>query len=739
MVPKLAPGRWTSNRPTTDRTRTAHGGWALLGTLALWTLGCAGGAAVPSSGVGGSGLEVPPTRRVAQVDVYHGVKVPDPYRWLEEPSQERSEWIEAQQRLLESFVATVPKREELERRLLAIRRYDSVGTPQTRGEELFYVETPAGEVHGSLYVRRGFDGPPRAVLDFGQLIREEGHTLGGFTVSEDGRYVAWASLSQAGWGFLEVADVAGGKVRPERIAGVGGASAIWTHDHRGFFYVSFGEYEALEAGTVEPRPTILYHRLGTDPSQDEVIYSRSDRPAMLFTPKLSDDGRYLVVGLNDGDRSRNTVVVKDLRTDTGFVPLIEPADASFVFEGNVGSRFFFQTTFGAPRGRVVAFDLEQPGRDRWQEVIPEREAPLGSVSHVGGRWVVSSTVHARPVVEIWSHEGRLDSTLDLPSIGLLGGLADDPAGRFTYYRINNLFDPGSVYRIDVEDRSVALHHRPKMAFDPEAFELRQVFYEGADGTRIPMFLAYRKDLPLAGDRPLFMYGYGHGGWVGFPWFQPHLVVWLEMGGTYALPGLRGGGEYGLEWQEAGTPLNKPRTVSDYVAAAEWLIGKGYTSPGKLVANGGSASGVLPAAAAVARPELFAAALIDFPFLDMFRYHLFTSVKGWTRGYGSSEVAEEFEVLRSYSPLHNLEAGRCYPPMLTVVGEEDQLTLPFHGYKFTAALQAAQGCPHPALVKLVAGGGHYVYGTTPEAAARTESEILAFLLASLSWEGEGGRM
>ena len=702
--------------------------WALVAIL-LSVPGCAG--TVPAAQEGAAGeLKYPTSRRSQQVDRYHGIEVEDPYRWLEEPSDERDAWIVAQQHLLQDFVSGVPRIEDLERRLVEIRRRDFVGIPTRRGEDLFFLRTEAGARHGSLYVSRGEGGEPRRIVDVGRRIVREGHTLGGFSVSRDGRHLVWANLSQGGWGWLEVVDTAEGTPRGERISGVAGSTALWTHDHRGFFYIRYGDFEALEAGEAEPRPEIYYHRLGTDPSRDELVYARHDRPSMLFTPRLSDDGRYLVVRLNDGSRTANEIVYKDLSQDGPFLPLVAPGDAAYFFEGNNGSRFFFRTTLDAPRGRVVAVDLTKPDRGSWSEIIAERDAPLRSVSHIGSRLVVVSTVHARPVVEVWTYDGRKESTLDLPAIGLVSGFADDPTGSVAFYRMNSLLDPGTVFRVDLKTGKSVIHHRPKLAFDPDDYELKQVFYQSADGTRVPMFLAHRKEIPLAGDRPLFMYGFGHSGWVAFPWFQPHLLAWLDLGGTYALPGLRGGGEYGREWQEAGTLLNKPTTIADYVAAAEWLIEKGYTSPGKLVANGGSGSGVVPAAAAVQRPDLFAAALIDFPFLDMLRYHHFTAVKGWTRGYGSSDDAEEFKVLLSYSPLHNLEPGRCYPAMLTVVGEEDTATLPLHGYKFTAALQRAQGCENAALLKLIPGAGHYVYGTTAEAAARTEAEMLAFLIRSL---------
>ena len=703
----------------------------LTAAALLPSAGCTGKIADASMSRSRLTLDYPETRTVNQVDRYHGFEVADPYRWLEEDTDETRAWIEAQDGLLEGYVEGVEGFEGLRQRLLEVRKFDRFGIPQRRGERLFFIKISAGAQQGALYAQQGVLGESRRILDFSEVIEDPSHRVSGFAVSHDGQHVVWASLAPSGWGWLDLAGVSDGQRRSERIMGVAGASAIWTHDSRGFFYLEYGDVSELEAGTAEPRTTLRYHALGTDPDDDPIIYQREDRPSMLFSPKLSDDGRYLVLGLNDGTSSRNDVVYKDLNSETSdFVPLISGIDASFIFEGNVGSRFFFQTDHEAPRGRLISVDLKSPQPEFWADVVPERAAPLTGISHVGGRLVVRFALHARPVVEIWKYDGTRERELELPAIGLLAGFPDDVDGSVSFFRLNSLHDPGTTYRVDLETGKSEVHQRPELAHNPDDYEIRQVFYESKDGVRIPMFLAHRKDVPLRSRRELNLYGYGHGGWVAFPWFQPHLISWMDMGGTYALPGLRGGGEYGTEWQEAGTLLNKPNTIDDYIAAAEWLIEHEYTTADRLVANGGSASGVVPAAAVIRRPDLFGAAVIDFPFLDMLRYHHFTPVAGWTQGYGSSEVAEQFEVLFSYSPVHNLKRDQCYPAMLTIVAEEDTATVPMHGYKFIAAFQAVQGCDRPGLLKFIPGAGHYSYGRSPEDIATTEAQILAFLIRTL---------
>lgn len=696
----------------------------LLAALVLATLAaaCTGPAAH---------LESPPTRRGDRVDLYHGVEVADPYRWMEdEESAETRAWVAAQGMLLDRYLAAGPgpALADLERRLERIHGFERYTGAQRAGGLELVLRFPSGAARGEILARRPGE-PFRTVVDLSAVVEAPLRTFG-FTPSDDGAHVVWAARHPAGWGWLQAARVADGALVDAPIPGVRGNSAVWSADHGGFWYVSYGDPEALIGGAAEPRARLLYHRLGTDPAEDEEVYAPADRPSLLMTPKLSADGRYLVLELYEGTGTVNTLLVRDLEGGTGFVEVIAEADAAYVFEAAEGRRLFLRTDLDAPRGRLVVVDLDRPQRRHWRQVIPQRQSNLNGVSHVGGLLLVQTTRHALPGLEVWSPQGELLREVELPSVGLLAGLPDQPDAPVTYVRTNNLVDPGTVYRLDLRDGASEVVARPDLPYDPDDYEIRQVFYGSFDGTRVPMFLVHRREVPLQGDNPLLMYGYGHGGWVAFPWFQPHLVAWLDLGGTYALPGLRGGGEYGAEWQRAGERVNKPNTLGDYLAAAEWLIDNGYTGADKLVANGGSASGVVPAAAVVRRPDLFAAALIDFPFLDMLRYHHFTTIPGWTRGYGSAEDPEEFKVLHGYSPLHNLEQGRCYPAVLTVVGEEDTATVPMHGYKFTAALQHAQGCPNPVLLKAIPGAGHYQYGTDVESTIRTEAEILRFLLRAV---------
>ncbi len=703
--------------------------------LLLPALGCS----EPSASEGADAertFEYPAAERSDQVDDYHGVAVADPYRWMEEEDSDATRgWIAEQDRLFQAYATRSGSLDGLQRRIGGMSAFDRYGQPLRAGEFYFTTYTPAGKRHPIVVWQRGLNGKQRELFDSAEMLGDPDHGFGGISPSKDGSLVAFASTSPKGWGWMEILRVADGKKIDGTFDGIAGASAVWTHDNAGFFYLRYGKYDALEAGT-EARPALYYHEIGTKQAADKLLYQSAASGGALLGHKLSDDGRYLVLSVFAGGRSENRVLYRDLQDrEDRWITLVEEADASYVFEGNEGRRFLFQTTFEAPRGRLVAVDLDRPARSEWVEVLPEREEPLASVSHIGDRWVVQSVRDAKPIVELYRSDGTLEKKLDLPTIGLLSGFSDDPESDEAFYSLNSLHDPGTIYRVNLKTGKSKVFRRPDLAHDPDDFVIEQVFFTASDGARVPMFIAHRKGLERSADNPLLMYGYGHGGWVAFPWYQTHLVEWMKLGGVYALPGIRGGGEYGTEWQAAGTKHNKQRTIDDFIEASEWLIEQGYTSANRLVANGGSASGVLAAAAVVQRPELYGAALIEFPFLDMLRYQHFQVIKGWTSGYGSAEVAEDFEVLRRYSPLHNLEPGACYPAVLTVIAGEDSSTVPMHGYKFTAALQAAQGCDRPAMLKTIPGVGHYSYGADPDERAENLAEIIGFLIEALDLDWE----
>jgi prolyl oligopeptidase len=691
------------------------------------------------------GVEPPPeARRGDHADVYHGERVADPYRWMEDMrSDETLGWARAQDAYARAVAAEVPARTDIAERMRRIANVERYGTPCKGGERYFYLRTPAtGAGPGtSLLSQEGVAGEPRVVIDGVSAERPGRNALARFACSPDGRFVAYATRrGGSSWEIWRIRDVAQGADLPESLTGLnGGASTVtWSPDGSGFYYERFEvPAEGAEQSALIEGERIAYHRVGAPQERDETVFERPEHKDWALSHGITRDGSFLVVTARPGSAAGNRVFVLDRsRAEAQPVELIGDASTVFTFVGGRGSTLWFQTDRDAPRGRVVAIDVERPKAADWKELIPEAEETIDTwvgVASIGKRFLVGYLRDARLAVKVFDLEGRFQYDLRLPWIGSVWtGFVGRADGDEAFYALSGLADPGSVYRLNVESGESTLFRRLELGYDPDAFVTEQVFYASADGTRVPMFLVHKKGLARDGRAPVFMYGYGSFAWAAAPWFQPHMVLWLEMGGIWALPNIRGGGEYGEAWHRAGSLGQKPVAVDDYVAAAEWLVGNGYTTRELLVANGSSAGGPVVAAALLRRPELFGAVVLDFPALDMLRYDRFTGAASWRYEYGSAEDPEGFAVLRSYSPVHNVRAGTCYPATLVTPGERDETTPSFHAYKFVASLQRAQGCEKPILLRVSWGAGHS-YGATAEDSIENWSDQLAFLVAELELE------
>ena len=694
-------------------------------------------------------LSYPEARRSDHVDELHGHRVADPYRWMEDMgSPETRAWAKAQDELARDVLHDLPGFEALEKRLEEVNRFDSLGAPVPRGERLFFTRRQPDQQQSVLYVQDGPDAEPRVLVD---ANRHEDRALGGFVPDPEGRRVAYQLAPVgSGWGPWRIREVATGRDLPDRLDGIRFGAPVWSADGRDLFYAA---YEAPEEGreleTVLGRPQIHHHRVG-DTGPDPVIFDRPEHPKWLYSLATTEDGRRLVILASEGSAGENRVLLLDLASEAPGIPpvraLVPRAEAGYRYLGSRGSWLYLATDLDAPRNRVLGLDLTtwQEGRDpEWVEIVPESPEMLSSVALVADHFVGLYLKDAVPEVRVFDLDGEPRHRLRLPQLGTtfsgFVGRRTDPAA---YLTVNSVALPGTPYRLDPKTGDIDRVARPRSAFDPKNFVLDQVFYQGEDGTRIPMFLAYRKGLDPESDRPLLIYGYGAYGWPAFPWFQPPVVVWMERGGVYALPGIRGGGEYGDTWHEAGIGRHKQTAIDDLLAAAEFLVDEGYTSPGKLVVRGGSASGVLAAAALAQRPELFTAALINIPVLDMIRGHELTSGGYRFTEFGTPEDPEDLEALLGYSPLHNLEPGVCHPATLVTAGEKDEVAPPVHAYKFVAALQHAQSetadCQAPVLLKMAWGAGHSM-AATPERRPEMWASQLAFLgwRTGLAMTGDAG--
>ncbi len=681
----------------------------------------------------GQQLSYPEARRLAHVENHHGVEVTDPYRWMEElQSSELHRWMAAQDALRARYLGDSVLADRLQARIAAIRTFERQGTPTRKGEMTFVTRTAKGNPHSVLFARHGAGGEFERLIDL-ETLNRDGRTGSVGSISPNGTYVTIRTADgQSRWQTVQIFRVADGALLADRVEGVyrGRSAVAWSGNDTGFYY---SRYEVQQDSHASLGPaSIYYHRVGTSQAHDELVYERPEEPDMVYGLSVSTHGRYLVVqGTDDGGSFTGLaprLFVKDLTApDSGVEEWFTNSSGSFAYEGYINGGLLIRTTDGAPNARLVEVDPSDPDPERWRQVVAETEWPMQAVSVVGKRIVVQLIKDARAVARVYDQFGVMHYEIDHVS-PTMGGFADSPDNPETYYSASPIYDPGAVYALNVQTGGTRLYYRPNYAHDPDDFVSRQVFYESSDGTRVPMFLVHRRDMKLDGTNPVFMYGYGAWAWKAFPW-QWHMIPWTELGGVYAVPGIRGGGEYGEKWHAAGIRRNKQSGIDDFIAAAEWLIANRYTSSKLLVANGGSASGVVAGAAIVQRPDLFGAAVINFPILDQVRYTEFGNTRSWIPEFGDPSDADDFEALYAYSPYHNLRDGSCYPPTWIQVGEEDATTTPLHGYKFTAALQAAQSCPNPVLLKIAWGAGH-AYGLTPDQVNQTQAEELAFLIRTL---------
>ncbi len=691
-------------------------------------------------------LDYPETRRDSVVDRYHGVDIPDPYRWLEDlDSAETHAWMASQEQVLASFL-DAERVERIQRQIEALGKTGArYSAPIHAGGRYLYTAREPEQKHAVIYSRHGLQQNEASTVLDPNVLLSDSQSFGGFTMSSTGRYLVYAvTESGSRWGRGSILDVETGRTMADTLDGVRGAATVWIQDDRGFFYFSYGSSDHLRKGTAEPLPRLRYHAMASaspaeDRTADAVVFERPDQPNWLYTPAISRDHKTLILAVYEGTASHNRVLIADLSTPGSptaglkFVELLGDGKHTFQFLGSRGDRFYFYTNHQAPNGRIVAIDRHRSDQ-RFVEVVPEQKDILAGGSTAGGnamnligdRLVLLYRRVTVGVVRVFGLDGQQQHELTLNAGWIGSGLVgDDRAPGEAWYTFNGFVTPSTVFRLDLESGESRPFIQRQLPIDPDDYVLANVHYRSKDGTQVPLFIAHKRGLERDGTRPAFMYAYGFGGWTASPWYQPQMLAWLEMGGVYVLPGVRGGGEYGDSWRDAGIRLNRQTAIDDYIAAVEWLVAERYTAPGKVVANGWSASGSLAATAVLQRPDLFGAGLIGIPSLDLLRYQHFTAFRGWTRGFGSSDHPEEFQVLRAISPYHNLREDRCYPPFLVTVGEHDETTPPMHGYKFTAALQHKAGCPQPAFVRIVRGAGH-AFGTNPVDSRRTFAQEIAFL-------------
>ena len=691
----------------------------------------------------------PPTRKGDQVDLYHGSSVADPYRWLEDDnSEETKAWVKAQNAVTDKYLSSLPQRAPVKKLYKELFNFEKFGIPFKEGGRYFYTRNDGLQQQSVLYTARSLNELPTVALDPNKLSADGTVATTGTVVSRDGRYLAYGVASGGSdWQEWKVRDLANSTEFPEAIKWVKFSTAEWTADGKGFFY---SRYDAPKEGAALTGSNyyqkLYYHRLGTAQSSDTLVYENKDKKEWGFGATVSDDGRKLLIFVWQGSGRKNGLLwmpLKDgayIASDAVPSPITLEFDAEFTPIGNSGNTLWVKTDLDAPKGRIIAIDLGNPARAGWKTVIEPRNETLNAASVVGGRLFTQYLKDAAAEVREHATDGKFIRAVQLPGIGSAGGFG----GRFdqteTFFSYTSLTTPGEIYRYDIKTGKATLFKRPTTAFKSDDFVTRQEFVTSKDGTKVPIFIAHRKDLKLDGSNPTILYGYGGFNVSATPTYRVDAAVWMQMGGVYVTTCLRGGGEYGAAWHDAGIKLKKQNVFDDFIASAEWLIANKYTTPAKLAINGGSNGGLLVGAVLNQRPELFGAAVPQVGVMDMLRFHKFTIGWAWVSDYGSSDKADEFKALHAYSPLHNVKRGKPYPPTLVMTADHDDRVVPAHSFKYVAEMQEAAavttlgraGATGPILARIETQAGHGA-GTPTSKTIDERGDLLAFVANALKLE------
>ncbi|MCG6962409.1 MAG: prolyl oligopeptidase family serine peptidase [Acidobacteria bacterium] len=697
---------------------------------ALLTIACLG---CKPSLFGNDKITYPEAHVGNVVETFHGTPVPDPYRWLEDvDSKETRAWIAAENKLTSSYLEGIDGRERIRARLTDLWNYERYGVPFKEGNRYFFTRNDGLQPQSVLYVTGALNAEPRVLLDPNTLSSDGTVALSGISVSPDGRYLAYSTSSGGSdWQEWKVREVSTGNDLADDLKWSKFSGASWSGDGAGFYYSRFDQPRpGQELKAVNRFQKVYFHRLGTVQARDRLVYERPDHDDWTFGTQVSDDGHYLIITVSKGTDRRKLLFYEDLRArPTRLVELVNQFEAGFRFVGNDGPVFYLWTDLDAPNARLVAVDTRHNDRSGWKDIIPEADDALRSVSMVGDTFIASYLTDAHSRVTLFDSAGAQRGNLQLPGIGTAYGFQGRRRDTETFYQFTSFITPGTVYRLQLSTLESSVFKRPTVAFDPNDYVTDQYFCTSKDCTRVPIFVTHRKGIRHDGVNPTLLYGYGGFDISITPRFSVSRLVWLELGGVYAVATLRGGGEYGEKWHRAGMLKNKQNVFNDFISSAEWLIDSRITSPKKLAIAGSSNGGLLIGAVLNQRPDLFGAALPDVGVMDMLRFNKFTIGWAWTSDYGSPEDPAMFPVLRAYSPYHNIRPGTYYPATLITTADHDDRVFPAHSFKYAARLQAAQGGPAPILIRIETRAGH---GAGKPTAKRIDeaADSLAFLVKNL---------
>lgn len=685
-------------------------------------------------------LAYPSSKAVPQTDVYFGKTVDDPFRWLEDvDSADTKDWIARQNQLTFGYLGDIPVREKIKERLTKLWNYERYGFPNQHGDKFFYTHNNGLQNQNILYVADELNADRKPLLDPNSLSAGGTVALTGYVPSDNGRLLAYG-LASAGsdWNTWKVRDIASGKDLDDKVEWVKFSSVAWTGDDLGFFYSRYDKPNtASEFTGVNFFQKLYYHKVGTPQEADKLIYQRADEKEWGFGGSVTEDNQYLIISVIRGTEKKNQIFYAKLNDNsadgaTKVVELISGFESSYQFVGNDGTQFYFETDHSAAKRRVIAIDITNPHPNQWKEIVAETAEAIQSVHLFGDRFFLTYLKDATSIVRQVSTSGERLPDLQVPALGTVAGFGGKRSATETFYSFTNYITPPTLYRLDLGDNQSAVWRQPQLDFETEDYVTERVFYESKDGTKIPMIVSHKKGLQRDGKLPTLLYAYGGFNISITPTFSPANLAWMEMGGVYAVPNLRGGGEYGRDWHEAGMIEKKQNVFDDFIAAAEYLIEQKITNPSKLAIQGRSNGGLLIGATMVQRPELFAVALPGVGVLDMLRFHKFTIGWAWVNEYGSSDDPSQFQSLLAYSPLHNIKPGRRYPATLITTADHDDRVVPGHSFKFAARLQACQSGTKPTLIRIETSAGHGA-GTPVSKLIDATADTWAFVIKNFEVE------
>jgi len=678
-------------------------------------------------------LNYPQTRKGDQVDDYHGVKVADPYRWLEDDrSAETAAWVEAENKVTFGYLEQIPYRQQVLARLKQLYNYPKYSAPFRKLENFVYSKNDGLQNQSVVYIQKGLEGTPEVFIDPNKFSADGTSRLGGLELSKNGRYATYmVSSGGSDWEEASVVEVATKKLLDDHLKWIKFSGAAWFGD--GFFYSRFPAPEGgHDLSAKNENMMVYFHHVGTPQEQDELIYADKAHPQREHGVGTTEDERFAFLVISDPATGKkgNALSFRDLsKGEKTWTPIVAAiTDDQYGPIDNVGGKFLIQTNHGAPNGKVMLYDPSKPNAP-WSDVIPEKPEAMESATTAGGKLFVTYLKDVTTRAYVYSLDGKLENEIQLPGPGTAGGFGGNHDDKFVFYSFTSLDYPPTIFRYDIATRASTLFRAPRIpGFDPANYEEKQVFFMSKDGTRIPMFLIYKKGLKLDGTNPTLLYGYGGFNITMNPAFSSTRLALLEQGFVYAMANMRGGGEYGEKWHEGGMKLHKQNVFDDFIGAAEWLIAQRYTSPQHLAVNGGSNGGLLIGAVINQRPELFRVAVPQVGVMDMLRFHKFTIGSAWISDYGSSDDAEQFKAIYKYSPLHNIRAGVQYPATLITTADHDDRVVPAHSFKYAATLQEKASHATPLLIRIDTRSGHGASSTTK--ALETTADIYSFLFFNL---------